>query len=324
MATQLCHQREKDLVFDCLVSLLPSHVMFKIVGNSCVLIYSILIIKLSASIPTPFDTLYSTSSPSSAHLSNGFGSTGSSGQHKISFGVMPATGFGTFCQPQQSCEDELIYRSIWKLSMFGDRRDVVHPKYNYLQARRGYGTILDNRNIVPVNVTPYNFLCRFKTMGYVENFGLKNEMGLVLLTFNAIVDHQAEILNRLFRIFGTKPNHILNVVTTVPMKNDKIQIAMFAEEKLQTSNETRIMLATELRDFLNGHDLTNMGVVQVTTLIARDQIQLKEYLKIPPKGIQPEVWEQAKETNPDPTKFVPVPTIGFREVWSNIFYKSTS
>ena len=36
----------------------------------------------------------------------------------------------------------------------------------------------------PVDITPQNYLCRFKTMGYSRLPGKENKMGLVALIFN--------------------------------------------------------------------------------------------------------------------------------------------
>lgn len=39
---------------------------------------------------------------------------------------------------------------------------------------------------------------------------------------------------------------------------------------------------------------------------------VEEYLNKVPDGIDPKVWDQAKQNNPDPKKFVPIPLIGFQ------------
>lgn len=80
-----------------------------------------------------------------------------------------------------------------------------------------------------------------------------------------------------------------------------------------------------------------MGVEDIVALVAPDEDQLKEYLDKPPKGnlvdcssthivcwhlpniffwagIDVRMWKQAITDNPDPTKFIPVPIVGFNEL----------
>lgn len=52
----------------------------------------------------------------------------------------------------------------------------------------------------------------------------------------------------------------------------------------------------------------------MVALISPDENQLKEYLDKPPKGIDPRMWNQAKQDNPDAKVFIPVPIIGFAEL----------
>lgn len=58
----------------------------------------------------------------------------------------------------------------------------------------------------------------------------------------------------------------------------------------------------------------SLGVEQVIALVLPDEDQLKEYLDSAPKGIDPRLWKQAIQDNPDPTKLIPVPIVGFNEV----------
>ena len=85
---------------------------------------------------------------------------------------------------------------------------------------------------------------------------------------------------------------------------------------MQQSNEVKRILASELNQYLNNQ--TNikqqLNIEQILPLVIPDEDQLKEYLDNTPKGIDARMWRQAKSDNPDPTKFIPVPIIGFHEV----------
>lgn len=133
---------------------------------------------------------------------------------------------------------------------------------------------------------------------------------------------------------------MVNVDSIKVISDTKCHAVIFLQEKSQTSNEIKRILATELANFLNQPmtktQLTNLGVEEVIPMIAPDEDQLKEYLDKPPKGknviekkmhrsflkekfilfigIDPRMWKQAIHDNPDPKKFIPVPIVGFDEL----------
>lgn len=49
--------------------------------------------------------------------------------------------------------------------------------------------------------------------------------------------------------------------------------------------------------------------------------EIDDYLKVPPSGVDPALWEQAKKENPDPKKFIPVPFIGFAALNARFKYQ---
>lgn len=86
-------------------------------------------------------------------------------------------GFGTFGQPgtmptlgqplmqQQQLQlqqqpamnpDEAFAESIYNVSIFGDERDIVIAKWNYLQAMWGSGKAFYAKNLPPVEITSQN------------------------------------------------------------------------------------------------------------------------------------------------------------------------
>lgn len=87
-------------------------------------------------------------------------------------------------QPPQISPDEAFAQSIFNVSIYGDERDTIIAKWNYLQAMWGTGKSFYSQNAAPVEITPQNYLCRFKAMGYSRLPGKDNKMGLVALNFN--------------------------------------------------------------------------------------------------------------------------------------------
>lgn len=60
-------------------------------------------------------------------------------------------------QPQPTLNpDEQFAESIYNVSIFGDERDIVIAKWNYLQAMWGSGKAFYAKNLPPVEITPQN------------------------------------------------------------------------------------------------------------------------------------------------------------------------
>lgn len=241
----------------------------------------------------------------------------------LTFGQQP---FGQQQQQQQQppapTPEEAFAQSIFNVSIFGDERDTVIAKWNYLQAMLGTGKAFYSHTNAPVDITPSNYLCRFKTMGYTKLPGKENKAGLVGLTTNKtagqLKDQQQQFITSLNQIFGNKPNIAINVDSIKSVGESKCQIIIYVEEKSPTSNETKRILATEVANYLNQpnpkQQASTLGVESIVALVLPEEDQLKEYLENPPKGIDPRMWQQAKIDNPDPKRFIPVPMIGFQEL----------
>lgn len=124
------------------------------------------------------------------------------------------------------------------------------------------------------------------------------------------------------QLFGNRPNIVISVDSIEAVSESKTEVVIFVQEKSQTSNETKRVLASEISNFLNQPmtrpNLNAVGVEEIIPLISPDEDQLKEYLEKPPKGIDPRMWNQAKQDNPDPKKFIPVPIVGFNELKQRI------
>lgn len=97
--------------------------------------------------------------PAFAKPTLGGGGFGTFGQP----GTMPTLGqpmYGQQMQQQQQPAplnpDEAFAESIYNVSIFGDERDIVIAKWNYLQAMWGNGKAFYAKNLPPVEITPQN------------------------------------------------------------------------------------------------------------------------------------------------------------------------
>ncbi|XP_055676774.1 probable nucleoporin Nup54 [Lutzomyia longipalpis] len=281
-----------------------------------------------------------TATTSSAPTFSGFGQTtqqqtgfGGFGTSFGGFGQQkPATtafggysGFGAAQQQQQQPQltpDEAFTHCIFKVSFFGDERDTTIARWNYLQAMWGTGKAYYSQLAPPVDITPQNYLCRFKAMSYNKIPGKDNKMGHVGLIFNKpvaqIKDLQLQLVPTLNQMLGGNPNLSINIDHVRGLNDEKSQVTIFVEEKSPTTNEVKRITATDLCAYLNQPmtkgQLNNFAIDQIVAQIHPDEDQLKEYLMNPPKGIDPRMWRQAIEDNPDPSKLIPVPVIGFHEL----------
>lgn len=195
-------------------------------------------------------------------------------------------------QQQALSPDEAFAQSIFNVSIFDDERDTVIARWNYLQAMWGSGKSFYAKNMPPVDITPQNYLCRFKAIGYIKIPGKDNKVGHILLTVNkpeADVNNQKDqLIAQLHQIFGNKPNIIVNIDKVEPLSDTKSQVVIYIQEKSQISNELKRIPSTEICNFLNQPmtkpQINNVGIESAVAPITPDEDQLKEYLEKPPKG----------------------------------------
>ncbi|KAK3913364.1 putative nucleoporin Nup54 [Frankliniella fusca] len=242
-----------------------------------------------------------------------FGGTGSA------FGTTGRFGQQQQQQAQQPNQHEALYNALVNVNIFGDERDTTLTRWNQLQAV--WGTGYYSANAPPVEFTPNNPFCRFKAVGYSVKLTADNKEGLVAINFNKkeseLRPEQNQLITKLSQLLGNKPNLTVNVAGIKPLSESKSQVVITVQEKGATGSVHKIP-ATELATFLlqptQRQHLVTLGVDNVYPQVALDEDQLKDYYENPPSGIDPRLWKQAIQDNPNPDKFIPVPMIGFKEV----------
>lgn len=262
----------------------------------------------------------------------GIGSTGptfgATGTGFGSFGTTQNTfpiGFGQQQQQQQQTQQpnqhEALYNALVNVNIFGDERDTILTRWNQLQAVWGTGSGWYSANAPPVEFTPNNPFCRFKAVGYSVKLTSDNKEGLVAINFDKkegdLRQEQSQLVTKLSQILGNKPNLTVNVAGIKPLSDSKSQVVITVTEKGATGSVHKIP-ATELATYLlqptQRQQLSTLGVDNVYPQVALDEEQLKDYYENPPSGIDPRIWKQAIQDNPNPDKLIPVPMIGFKEV----------
>lgn len=218
--------------------------------------------------------------------------------------------------------DDIFQQSIFNVNVFGDERDATLAKWNYLQALLGTGKAFYSQSQPPVEISPQNYLCRFKAMGYSRLPGKDNKLGMVALRVNKSIgqvkEQQQQLVGTLNQVFGNKPTLVISVDSVKALSDAKSQVVIYVDEKSPNSNETKRFTATEIAGYLNQQNIKNQlasqGIEEVQAMIPPDEDQLKKYQEVTPKGIDPRMWRQAIADNPDPKKFIPVPLVGFNEL----------
>jgi len=102
------------------------------------------------------------------------------------------------------------------------------------------------------------------------------------------------------------------------LPENRTELVIYVLERPASGPAKRIS-ANDLFNFLNqptqkNQITTQLSVESMLPKIGWSKEQLKEYLDKSPSGVDPLLWQQAKLDNPDPSKYIPVPMIGFKEL----------
>lgn len=206
--------------------------------------------------------------------------------------------------------------------VFGDERDQVLKKFNQIQACWGVGKGVYNASSpFVVFGNQYN---KFKYIAYSRLPTSRDEDGLVALHVNKSTQEAKTvwkmIITTITELLGQLAAHKKIVMEGVrPLPDNCMEITMYISQPASLGSQERIA-ANVLFNFLqtNKAKLEPHGVTAVYPKLGLDQATLKGYLDTPPVGFTQPVWEHAKELNPDPTKFVPTPVVGFDQLLQRV------
>ncbi|TRY65210.1 hypothetical protein DNTS_009430 [Danionella cerebrum] len=206
-------------------------------------------------------------------------------------------------------------------AVLNDERDSLLARWNQLQAFWGSGRGYYNNSQAPVEFSPDNPFCRFKAVGFSCAPDLKDEEGCVALILSRpeaeVRSQQQQLVESLHRTFGGALTISVNVEGVRALPDDQTEVLIYLVERSPSGSSKRIPAST-LQSFLEQmsvkSQLTALGVLMSVSRTALSHAQIKQLLQNPPAGVDPIIWEQAKEDNPDPEKLIPVPMVGFREL----------
>ena len=162
-------------------------------------------------------------------------------------------------------------------------------------------------------------ILRFKAIGYSAMPKHDNKEGLVCLLFKKKTEEveagKAGIISGISQMMGNKPNLRVEVLSVKSLGGNSgtTELVLTVTEQQQGGN-TRKVPASDLHAFLNGQaaQLKGAGVEMVVPKLSFTKADIATYLDSPPAGIDARLWKQAQADNPDPSKLLPVPMVGFK------------
>uniref|UniRef100_UPI00358F6386 nucleoporin p54 isoform X2 n=1 Tax=Myxine glutinosa TaxID=7769 RepID=UPI00358F6386 len=216
----------------------------------------------------------------------------------------------------------LPYLSALSPCILGDDRDATLARWNQLQMAWGCGRVFCSPTTAPFALNQSNPYCRFKAVGYSRVPTRQDADGLVGLVLardeasvRAALPSALELLQRALGGSVT-----VSAETLRPLPDEQTELLIYAtDNRPGTGGLGRRVLASDLTAALDAPGLRSQltQTLSVSNVTARSELsvtQRAQLIEMPPAGIVPIIWEQAKADNPDPERLLPIPMVGFSEL----------
>ncbi|XP_075260812.1 nucleoporin p54-like isoform X2 [Convolutriloba macropyga] len=223
----------------------------------------------------------------------------------------------------QNMNQLVLHASVSNPQLFADERNAVVASWNQLQASWGFGKAFYAPNAQPVDLTPENPFCRFKTVSYCNLPSRKDEDGEICMVMNKpvsdLITHQQQLIDTMFaKLFQSNQSVSITITSTKPITEAQTEVVFYVQERLPTGYSKRIP-ASKLHQFLlqptQSREMTStIGAQSFRPNKTISQQDLDLYLATPPAGLDKFLWQQAIANNPDPERLLPVPIMGFKQL----------
>ena len=127
----------------------------------------------------------------------------------------------------------------------------------------------------------------------------------------AILSYENNLKSHIFSNFPVK----IDSVKLLPGKKCLLSFTV------TDASSGRKMQASQLFSHISSQNMKNIlpnvfqnNFIQVMPPAFMSRQEIEEYLATPPSGLDVFLWNQAKECNPDPSRFIPVPLLGFQSL----------
>lgn len=213
-----------------------------------------------------------------------------------------------------------ILQGISQPRIYGDARDQILGNFNKIQAFWGTGKAFYAQNAQPFDLTESLPTQRFKAIGYAhrktdEPVRVDGNQTFAVLLKSSINESGIPQLEQSFRCLFGNANCNAKVESCKTLPDNKCLLIMSiidiaSNTKCPASEVLKYLQQPQQYQQLN--QALSDNLVQLISLQEVNEKDVEEYLNRVPDGIDPKVWEQAKQNNPDPKKFIPIPLIGFQ------------
>lgn len=229
-----------------------------------------------------------------------------------------------FAQQQPQLPTGLaLQEAILNPKIFNDDRDRILGLLNDVQCQSGSGKAIYTASpggaVQQVDVSQLPSRNRFKTIAYSEMKRDESEETriCVVVKYESEVNLNSSILvyeNNLKQLLGNSPAKV-DSVKLLPGNKCLLTFSVsdpMTGKKRMASDIFSYMTSANVKNNLANVFQNNFIQVMPPAFTSRQELQ--DYLASPPSGLDPFTWKQAKDINPDPSRFYPIPLLGFHSL----------
>lgn len=213
-----------------------------------------------------------------------------------------------------------IIQGISQPRIYNDARDQILGNFNKIQAFWGTGKAYYARDAPPLELSESLPTQRFKAIGYAQRTTedpnkIDGTHSFAVLLKAVIQENNLPQLEQNLRCLfpGVNCNAKIEACKTLP--DNKCLLTISVGDAITNvrypANEV-ISHLCQPQQYQQLNQILSNNLVQLIPLQEVSEKEVEEYLNRVPEGIDAKLWEEAKQNNPDPKKFIPIPLIGFQ------------
>lgn len=213
-----------------------------------------------------------------------------------------------------------IIQVISQPRIYNDARDQILGNFNKIQAYWGTGKAYYARDAPPLELTESLPTQKFKAIGYAqrktdEPAKVDGSLSFAVLLKTPISETGVPLLEQNLRCLfpGVNCNPKVEACKKLPDNKCLLTISI-ADAATNTKYPAADVLGhlCQPQQYQQLNQALSNNLIQLIPLQEVSEKEVEEYLNRVPEGIDAKLWEEAKQNNPDPKKFIPIPLIGFQ------------
>lgn len=213
-----------------------------------------------------------------------------------------------------------ILQVISQPRIYNDSRDQILGNFNKIQAFWGFGRAYYARDQPPLELTESLPTQKFKAIGYAQRKAedpnrLDSNHTFAILLRSSISDQGIPQLEQNLRYLFPGTNCNTKVESCKKLPDNKCLLTLSV---LDGANNVKFPASDVLKHLSQPQQYQQLNqalsnnLIQLIPLQEVSEKEIDEYLNRVPDGIDAKLWEEAKQNNPDPKKFIPIPLVGFQ------------